>query len=125
MKEYQNQVERILGECGGDTKLTFEQLLNDPNLYQHVVQNLDVLIEKCYSYYIKQGKKKGVDERADRVFHAIGDCLAMDWEFQKKYKAEAREKGMEGYYLSKFGSSLNGTLTKNSDLDLTLVTDDS
>lgn len=32
---------------------------------------------------------------------------------------------MQGYHLAKFGSSCNGTLTKNSDLDMTLITDDS
>ena len=45
--------------------------------------------------------------------------------FQEKYKTKSQENGFKGYFLSKFGSSVNGTLSKNSDLDMTLVTDDS
>lgn len=36
-----------------------------------------------------------------------------------------KENGQFGYYLSKMGSSVNGTLTRNSDLDMTFVSDDS
>lgn len=121
--ENQIKIEAILDKVNGDVSLAYDEIWKQPELVELIVQNLDDQIDNCYKFYRKEGK--GIYEKIDRVFQDIGKCLESSESFQNEYMKGPQEKGLQGYHLSKFGSSLNGTLTKNSDLDMTLISDDS
>lgn len=96
----------------------------EADLEDRVVRNLDGFIERIHN---ENKPTIEVTRALEAVQNDIEETLTRSESFQKKYRIDPKERFGEdwtGYEVYMFGSAVNGLMSKESDLDLTVLIDD-